>query len=65
MTNSQKLSAIEEIWSSISRDDAKFKSPSWHRAELERTSADFASGKEKLVDLETAKGLIRKQRHSA
>lgn len=65
MSNSQKLSAIEEIWSSIANHEGKFKSPVWHREELEKTNAGFASGKVKLVDLDTAKGLVRKQRRSA
>jgi hypothetical protein len=65
MTNSQKLSAIEEIWSSMAGNEGKFNSPAWHKSELAKTRADHAKGKVRLVDFDSAKALIRKLRQSA
>ncbi len=57
----EKLKIIEILWSDLAADEASVESPAWHAEELRKTAADFASGREKPVDWETAKRELRKR----
>ena len=53
--------ALGALWEDLSRDEAEFESPGWHREELTATEERVKSGQEQFVDWETAKKQLRKQ----
>ena len=61
MSRAEKLMAFEALWEDLSRDEAKFKSPSRHREELAATEQRVKSGREGFVDWEAAKRKLRKR----
>ena len=61
MSWEEKLRAMEELWADLTRDDAKYASPSWHFDELKRTEQDIRAGRIKFIDWETAKKSIRRR----
>jgi putative addiction module component len=46
MTWDEKLRAMEELWKSLSREEARLESPPWHEEELRETAARHDAGKE-------------------
>lgn len=52
---------MEELWSSLSADDAQYDSPSWHKDALEKTVARYEAGGEKPLDWAGAKRELSKR----
>jgi len=61
MTWDEKLRAMEELWKSLSREEARLESPSWHEEELRETAARHDAGKEQPVEWEAAKRELRRR----
>jgi Putative addiction module component len=61
MTWDEKLRAMEELWNSLSREEARLESPPWHEEALRETAARHDAGKEQPVDWEAAKRELRKR----
>jgi hypothetical protein len=61
MTQAEKLMAMEAIWEDLSRDEAAFESPAWHREELAATEERVKAGKEQFIDWEQAKKELRER----
>jgi Putative addiction module component len=61
MTWDEKLRAMEELWKSLSREEARLESPPWHEEALRETAARHDAGKEQPVDWEAAKRELRKR----
>ena len=58
MTTKEKLELMEALWADLTRDEAAFESPEWHREELEKTRRRVEAGEEKPIDWEVAKQQI-------
>ena len=50
MSVSEKLAAIELIWSSLTKDPDSIPSPDWHRDELEARANRLESGETTVSD---------------
>ncbi|MBK9991093.1 MAG: addiction module protein [Verrucomicrobia bacterium] len=61
MSRSDKLIAMEALWTDLSADDAKLDSPSWHAEVLKETERLVRSGKAKFMDWDEAKMLLRRK----
>ena len=61
MTWDEKHRAMEELWTSLSREEARLESPPWHEEALRETAARHDGGKEQPVDWEAAKRELRKR----
>ncbi len=61
MSRAEKIMAMEALWEDLSRNEAGFESPPWHREELAATEQRVKSGEEQPVDWEQAKKQLRKQ----
>jgi hypothetical protein len=61
MTWDEKLRALEELWESLSHDEARLESPTWHEKELRETVARYDAGQEQPLDWATAKNELRKR----
>ncbi len=61
MSRAEKVMALEALWEDLSRNEAEFESPDWHRDELAATEERVKSGEERFVDWETAKKRLRQQ----
>ncbi len=61
MSREEKLRAMEELWESLSRDESRFESPSWHGDALTKTTARREAGEEQPVDWAKAKRDLRKR----
>lgn len=62
MSWAEKLQAMEELWESLSGDEHRLDSPSWHAEALEETRENYAAGREQPMDWEAAKQELRKRR---
>jgi Putative addiction module component len=61
MSCDEKLRATEELWESLSRQEAQVESPSWHNEALRDTVARHDAGKEQPIDWGAAKRELRKR----
>jgi hypothetical protein len=61
MTWDEKLRAMEELWVSLSRDEARLESPPWHQEALRETVARHDAGKEPPIAWDAAKRELRKR----
>ena len=61
MSRSEKLQAMEAIWTDLSKDEASVESPSWHGDVLKETEKRIAAGLESPVDWNIAKQELRKR----
>jgi hypothetical protein len=61
MSRAEKIMALEALWEDLSRDEAEFVSPEWHREELAATARRVDSGQEQSVDWESAKERLRQK----
>lgn len=61
MTLEEKLQAMEELWDSISSNEALVEVPDWHLDELRATEADIRAGRDHPLDWEAAKDDLRKR----
>jgi putative addiction module component (TIGR02574 family) len=57
----QKLDLMETLWTDLTRDGKKFKSPPWHKTVLKDREEAFAAGKVTVSDWEQAKKRIKKK----
>lgn len=60
MTRSEKLVAMEALWTDLSKDEAKVKSPAWHAESLREAERLVKTGKAKFSDWDEAKSRIRR-----
>ena len=61
MTLEEKLQAMEELWESISSNEALVAVPDWHLDALRETEADIQAGRDQPLDWEAAKADLRKR----
>ena len=61
MTTAQKLRAMEELWSDLTRDEGKVESPAWHLEAVRATGQRVRSGQERLIPWEEAKKSLRRR----
>ncbi len=61
MSWAEKIQAMEELWESLSRDEDRLESPTWHADALEETRQNYAAGREQPVEWEAAKQELRKR----
>ena len=59
MTLEEKFITIETIWNDIVQNSPDFPSPAWHKDVLKEREALLKSGKEKLLNWESAKESLR------
>ena len=62
MSKTQKLQAMEALWSDLSRDEASFESPAWHASALSEAETLVKSGNAHFIDWEKAKKQLAKRR---
>lgn len=60
MSASEKLQAIEEIWSDLARTPEDVPSPSWHADVLRAREQRIAEGSSRFLDVAEAKQAVRK-----
>lgn len=61
MSWDEKLRAMEELWESLSREETRLESPSWHQEALRETAARYKAGHEQPIDWVAAKRELRKR----
>jgi hypothetical protein len=61
MTWDEKLRTMEELWASLSREDSRLESPSWHEDALKETAARYKAGQEQPLEWAEAKRQLRKR----
>ena len=61
MSRDDKLRAMEAIWSDLSQDESKFKSPPWHADALQEAQQLFKAGNATFSDWDEAKARIRRK----
>ena len=61
MSWDEKLRTMEELWESISREESRLESPSWHQAALQETASRYEAGLEPPLDWSEAKRELRKR----
>ncbi len=61
LPRSEKLKLMEALWEELSHPNDDFESPAWHARELALTEKRLAAGKEKRLDWDKAKRLLRKK----
>ncbi len=59
MSVEEKLSAIEEIWASLEKNQLEIPSPAWHAEVLQATEQRVAAGESKFLDWEEGKEQVR------
>ena len=59
LSREEKLRVMEAIWEDLSREDEEVESPGWHQKALQETERRLSSGREKIVDWQTAKNELR------
>lgn len=64
MSSEEKLRAMEDLWQSLSREEARLESPPWHREALRETAARHDAGEEQPIDWNTAKRELRNREQS-
>ena len=62
MSWEEKLRAMEELWESLSSEEARPKSPVWHGDALRETERRYDAGQEKPIDWTLAKRELRERR---
>lgn len=61
MSWDEKLRAMEELWESISREESRLESPSWHREALQETAALYEADQEQPLDWDDTKRELRRR----
>jgi Putative addiction module component len=61
MSWDEKLRTMEELWQSLSREEPRLESPSWHEQALRETAARYDTDKEPPIEWATAKLELRKR----
>ena len=49
MSLDEQLRAMEELWESLSREETRLESPTWHKDALRETAVGHAAGKEQPI----------------
>ncbi len=57
----EKLRAIEKLWSDLCKNEEDIPVPDWHRQALSETKRRYENGLEEPMDWETAKDLLQKR----
>jgi uncharacterized phage protein gp47/JayE len=57
----EKLRVMEELWVSLSQDESRLESPTWHQDALRETTTRYEAGQEQPVDWAAAKRELRKR----
>lgn len=55
----EKIKVMEFLWEELSLEVDKYSSPQWHKNALRETEKRVAEGKEKIIDWNEAKYLLR------
>jgi Putative addiction module component len=61
MSWDEKHRVTEELWESLSREEARLEFPPWHKEALRETAARHDAGKEQPIDWGPAKRELRKR----
>jgi Putative addiction module component len=61
MSWDEKLRAMEELWASLTHEESRLESPTWHQDELHETTARYEAAQEQSVDWAAAKRELRKR----
>ena len=61
MSSNEKLIAMEELWEDISKNSLDYKSPEWHKNELEKRAEKAQCGEDEYLDINEAKNKIHLQ----
>jgi hypothetical protein len=61
MTTEEKLIAMEELWTDLTRNQREFKSPAWHESILKERDERVRAGLEQPVDWDRAKDELRRR----
>jgi hypothetical protein len=61
MSWDEKLRTMEELWTSLSREESRLESPTWHQEALKETVARYDAGQEQPIDWADAKRQLRKR----
>ncbi len=61
LSNIEKIKVMEFLWEELTVEDDKYYSPKWHEDALRETERLVAEGKEKAIDWNEAKRLLRKE----
>ena len=61
MSRTEKLQAMEAIWTALSTSDAEVASPTWHADVLRETEERLSRGEECIEDWDVAKQKLRKR----
>jgi hypothetical protein len=61
MSWDEKLQTMKELWVSLSREESRLESPSWHQEALKETVARYDAGQEQPTDWAEAKLQLRKR----
>jgi hypothetical protein len=61
MSWDEKLRTMEELWTSLSREESRLESPPWHEQALKETAARYEAGQEQPIDWADAKRQLRKR----
>lgn len=61
MSWDEKLRTMEELWESLTEEESRLESPSWHQDALLETTARHEAGQEQPIDWAAAKRELRKR----
>lgn len=59
MSRQEKLRAMEELWDSLTQNEADYESPPWHEDALRETAKRYEAGEEQPIDWAVAKRELR------
>jgi hypothetical protein len=57
----EKIKVMEFLWEELTLEEDKYSSPQWHKNALIETEKRLAEGKEKIIDWNEAKQLLRNE----
>jgi hypothetical protein len=61
MTTEEKLIAMEELWTDLTRNQQEFKSPDWHESILKERDETVRDGLEQPIEWDEAKDELRRR----
>jgi hypothetical protein len=61
MSSDKRLQDMQDLWESLSQEEGRLESPSWHKEALRETAARHDAGKEQPIDWDAAKLELRKR----
>jgi Putative addiction module component len=59
MSSDKKLRTMEDLWESLSQEEARLESPPWHEKALGETATRHDAGEEQRIDWDAAKRELR------